>query len=135
MVVSKPLTKTSSKGRRRARSRRSLSQLQTAVTQARSRRDKATAHYHLALFHDNNSREAEAIPHYLDALALGLPRAVKVQALAWLASSLHKTGSPERALANVRKSLALASDPQLREFLDGLERRVRATLVRSTARD
>jgi tetratricopeptide (TPR) repeat protein len=76
------------------------------------------------LFHDNNSREAEAIPHYKRAIALELPRLVKAQALAWLASSLYKTGSPEEALATFKKAKRLASDPQLRLFLERLERRI-----------
>src|SRR6266446_1984892 len=114
----------SAKAGRPVRSRRSRSQLEAAIVQAASRRDKALARYRLGLFHDNNSREAEASPHYLSAIALGLPPGIKAQALAWLASSFYKIGLPNRALTNIRKSLVLTSDPHLRQFLERLERRV-----------
>ena len=74
--------------------RRKLSTLLDAVESARSRSDRAIAHYNLGLFHDNNGREAEAIPHYEAPLELGLDGAAQSQALAWLASSLYKTGGP-----------------------------------------
>jgi tetratricopeptide (TPR) repeat protein len=111
------------------KSRRNRRQLEEALAAARSgAANKARAHYALALFHDNNSREAEAIPHYKRAIALGLSRPVKAQALAWLASSLYKTGFPEEALATLKKAKRLASNPQLRGFLEGLERRISRSL-------
>jgi tetratricopeptide (TPR) repeat protein len=106
------------------RPRRNRALLEEALAAARGAAAKASAHYALALFHDNNSRESEAIPHYKRALVLGLPRPIKAQALAWLASSLYKTRYPEEALATLAKAMRLTSDPQLRRFLDGLERRI-----------
>jgi|SRR5579871_2595401 len=106
------------------RPRRSRAKLEDAIAAARHTSTKAHAHYAIALFHDNNSREAEAIPHYKQAIALGLPRLIRAQALAWLASSLYKTGAPEEALANLAKAKQLASDPELLRFLEGLERRI-----------
>jgi tetratricopeptide (TPR) repeat protein len=86
--------------------------------------ERAQAHYELALFHDNNSREAEAIPHYRAALAAGLPPARRAEALAWLASSLMKTGAPDKALKLAAEARALTQEDPLREFLDGLDRRI-----------
>src|SRR5215467_10742323 len=108
--------------------RRNRLYLEKAVATAHGSAAKARALYALGLFHDNNSREAEAIPHYKRAIALGLPRRLRVQALVWLASSLYKTGSPEVALATLQKAKRLKSDPQLRGFLDGLERRISRSL-------
>ena len=54
------------------RKRRSLASLTSALERASTRRAKARAHFELALFHDNNGREAQAIPHYRNALALGV---------------------------------------------------------------
>jgi len=116
------------KAKKPVRARRSRTRLKLAIEQARSARSRALAHYELGLFHDNNSREAAAIPHYLKAIRLGLPRSIKAQALAWLASSLYKTGSPDKALGYLRKASALASDGRLRQFLARLERRIRAAI-------
>ena len=74
------------------RKRRSLASLTSALDQASTKSAKAHAHFNLALFHDNNGREAQAIPHYKSAIALGVDSAVEPKALAWLASSLYKTG-------------------------------------------
>ena len=104
--------------------RRKLSTLLDAVESAQSRSDKAIAHYNLGLFHDNNGREAEAIPHYEAALELGLDGATQSQTLAWLASSLYKTGALEEATRRVRQSRSLASDASLVRFLASLERRI-----------
>ena len=104
--------------------RRKLSTLLDAVESASSRSDRAIAHYNLGLFHDNNGREAEAIPHYEAALDLGLDGATQSQALAWLASSLYKTGALEEATKRVRQSQSLACDASLVRFLSGLERRI-----------
>lgn len=104
--------------------RRNLAQLQLAIEHARTERARATAYYQLGLFHDNNAREAEAIPNYERALRLGLSGETRAQAFAWLASSLHKTGSPRRAIRALRESQSLTSDPKLRKFLAGLEARI-----------
>jgi hypothetical protein len=85
---------------------------------------RALACYELALFHDNNSREAEAIPLYREAIALGLPSARRAEALAWLASSLMKTGSPDEARQRAMEARALTSDAALQLFLEGLHRRL-----------
>jgi len=79
-------------------SRRSRAALEDAVDRAASARARAIALYQLALFHDNNSRESIAIPLYEKALRTGLRLDLKAQALAWLASSLYKTGRPQHAL-------------------------------------
>jgi len=104
--------------------RRNLTQLQLAIEQARTQRARALAYYQLALFHDNNSREAEAIPNYEQALRLGLSGETRAQAFAWLASSLDKTGRPRRALNSLAQARAATRDAALKKFLDGLERRV-----------
>jgi tetratricopeptide repeat protein len=82
-----------------SRTRRSRTALEAAVDQATSARKKAIALYQLGLFHDNNARESVAIPLYERALRAGLENALKAQALAWLASSLYKTGGLRRALS------------------------------------
>ena len=106
------------------RKRRSLAALTAALEQATTKNAKARAHYELGLFHDNNGREAQAIPHYREALALGLDPTVVPEVLAWLASSLFKTGQPEEASATARQALRLTSDPSLKKFLVGLLRRI-----------
>lgn len=108
--------------------RRSRSRLEEAVSRASSRRELAAAHYELALFHDNNSREAEAIPHYRNALESGLQRADEADARAWLASSLHKTGEPAIALREIAMSRELNPWESLVRFLDGLEHRIQKSL-------
>lgn len=107
------------------RRRRSLAGLTAALRQASSRSEQAQAHYELGLFHDNNGREAQAIPHYREALALGINPAVVPEALAWLASSLFKTGQPEEASVTARRALRLTQDPTLEKFLVGLLRRIK----------
>jgi hypothetical protein len=104
--------------------RRSQRQLEDTIAAARSRREKALAYFNLALFHDNNSREREAIPNYVNAIRLGLPCATRAAALAWLASSLYKTGAPRAAMARLNQSARIASDPELLKFLAGLRRRI-----------
>ncbi len=105
-------------------------QLERAVADARTHRAKALAHFHLALFHDNNARERDAIPHYEAALKLGLASSRRAEALAWLASSLYKTGQPQAALKKIGALRSRAPDAKLRMFLEGLERRVRRALLR-----
>ena len=104
--------------------RRKLSTLLEAIRSASSKKDKAVAHYNLGLFQDNNGREAEAIPYYEAALKLGLNREIQSQALAWLASSLQKTGHPAEALGRAREAQSLSSDADLQRFLEGLARRI-----------
>jgi len=102
---------------------RSRSELEQAIATAPTDAARASAHLALAIFHDNNSREAEAIPHYEAALRLGLDPTPRAEALAWLASSLHKTGRPLEALQRIDESLAAGPTPELTRFLTGLRRR------------
>ena len=83
--------------------RRSWPQLADAVQRAKSDAEKAVAHFNLGLFHDNNGREAEAIPRYEAALTLGLDRSQRPYCLAWLASSLYKTGRLAEGLGRRRR--------------------------------
>jgi tetratricopeptide (TPR) repeat protein len=106
------------------RKRRSRAALEDAVDRAASARGRAIALYQLALFHDNNSRETEAIPFYEAAIKNGLPTPLKAQALAWLASSLYKTGRRQHALTRIRQSREIARSRGLRKFLDSLETRI-----------
>ena len=106
------------------RKRRSLVSLTAALDQATSTKAKARAHYDLALFHDNNGREAQAIPHYRQALAVGIDPGLEAEAFAWLASSLFKTGSHTEATSSARQALCLTQDPELEGFLVRLQRRI-----------
>ena len=106
------------------RRRRSLAGLTAALRQASSRSEQAQAHYELGLFHDNNGREAQAIPHYCEALALDINPAVVPEALAWLASSLYKTGRREEASLRAGQALRLTRDQSLVGFLRRLLRRI-----------
>ncbi len=112
---------TSEKPRRK---RRNLASLTAALEKATTQSEEAHAHYNLALFHDNNGREAQAIPHYRRALALDIYPAVVPETLAWLASSLHKTGHPAEAALRAGQALGLSTDPSLRGFLLRLLRRI-----------
>jgi len=109
---------------RAGKTRRNLNALDAQLAQARSREDRAEAHFQLALFHDNNSREAQAIPHYRSALRAGLKGERRARALAWLASSLYKTGNPQEAVKRLKESARLTSDPALTKFIQGLLRRI-----------
>jgi Tetratrico peptide repeat len=113
----------------RSKWRRSRASLEANVSNAKSRRKRALALYRLALFHDNNSREEEAIPIYARALKLGLPHAIRAEALAWSASSLYKTGKPRRAMQIAHASMQIARDPALRKFLKGLQKRIAKALL------
>ncbi|MEK7188855.1 MAG: hypothetical protein AAB685_03320 [Patescibacteria group bacterium] len=62
--------------------RRSLKKFKEAIKEAKSKKAKTLVY----------SREALAIPNYEKAIELGLDRKTKSMALAWLASSLYKTG-------------------------------------------
>ncbi len=109
--------------------RRSLATLLRALEEAGADDSRALAHFELAVFHDNNSREAEAVPHYEAAIGLGLDKKRNAEALAWLASSLYKTGRPQDALRRLTQARAVALDAKLGRFLDGLERRIRRVLT------
>jgi hypothetical protein len=115
--------------------RRSRAVLETDVDRAKSLRHKAIALYRLALFHDNNARESDAIPLYEKALNAGLDAALKAKALGWLASSLYKTGEPQRAMTRVRQCRAIlrrTRNASLEKFLDGLEARIARKLARKS---
>lgn len=103
--------------------RRSSKALEAAIASAESPAERAQATFALAIFHDNNSREIEAIPHYESALALGLDRATRAKALSWLASSLYKTGKPDEALVRL-EAASDGADSGLRAFQAGLRRRI-----------
>ena len=104
--------------------RRSLATLLRAVEEAGADDSRALAHFELAVFHDNNGREAEAVPQYEAAIGLGLDEKRNAEALAWLASSLYKTGRPHDAMRRLAAARAVAPDANLRRFLAGLERRI-----------
>ena len=104
--------------------RRSLAALEDAVERATSSGERALALYELALFHDNNSREAEAVPFYQRAIRTGLPMNLEAQALAWLASSLYKIGDPKGAMTQFRRAREIAKSRDLRRFLDRFEARI-----------
>ncbi len=109
--------------------RRSLAALLRAVEKAGGDDSRALAHFELAVFHDNNSREAEAVPHYEAAIGLGLDKKRNAEALAWLASSLYKTGRPHDAMGRLRQARGEARDAKLSRFLDGIEGRIRRCLT------
>lgn len=113
------------------RKRRSVQQLACAIEQAQTNEERARAYYHLAVFHDNNGREAKAIPNYERALELGLEHTTRVEVLAWLASSLSKTGWLQEAAVRAGEAEALVEDQELRSFLLGLQRRIARALRRS----
>jgi len=100
--------------------RRNLKTLEQVLKKSK---DKSLAYYNLAVFHDNNVREAEAIPNYEKALKLGLDKKKKSECLAWLASSLYKTNKPEEAMRRLEESYKIA-DTKIKKFLDGLRGRI-----------
>ncbi len=110
--------------RKAKRTRRTLIALEAKLEQARSREERTDAHFQLALFHDNNSREAAAVPHYRAALRLGLKGEQRAQALTWLASSFYKTGQSAEAKSCAAQALRVTSDASLLKFLVGLHRRI-----------
>ena len=111
------------------KTRRSLANLLRAVERAGADDSRARVHFELAVFHDNNGREAEAVPQYEAAIGLGLDKRRNAEALAWLASSLYKTGRPHDAMRRLTQARAVALDAKLGRFLDGLERRIRRVLT------
>jgi tetratricopeptide (TPR) repeat protein len=104
--------------------RRNRTKLEEAIEKAKTSHAKALAYYRLGLFHDNNSREAEAIPNYEKALKLGLDNKLKAEALAWLASSFYKTGQLKKALASLKLSRRLTKNKKLQDFLNSLRQRI-----------
>ena len=64
--------------------------------------DAARARLEQAFAHDRAGREAEAIPCYEDALALGLPEGPRQQALLGLGSSLRNVRRHGDAVAVLR---------------------------------
>lgn len=103
--------------------RRTRTSLERRIAESRTDEERAIAYYHLGLFHDNNAREADAIPNYRKALELGLDRETRAKALAWLASSLYKTNNSQEAMKCLGESMEIADD-ELRRFLQGLKKRV-----------
>jgi tetratricopeptide (TPR) repeat protein len=91
--------------------------------------ERARAHFELAVFHDNNGRKGEAIPNYEAALELGLPDESRARCLAWLASSLYKTGRPQEAMKRLQQAKSAPNDRELMGFLYRLEGRVRLKLI------
>ena len=104
--------------------RRTAHQLVQALHAAKTSTQKANAFYDLAVFHDNNNRESEAIPFYQKAIRLGLGRKIETMARAWLASSLYKTGNIPEAKKQCERAQKMARDPELLKFLEGLHGRI-----------
>jgi hypothetical protein len=115
--------------KRQAGERRNREALERAVAAASTDREKALAHYNLALFHDNNGREAEAIPHYEAALPQGLDAPLKARCLAFLASSLMKTGREQEARVRAQEASEVADEPDLRQFVAGLMKHIQLRLA------
>jgi tetratricopeptide (TPR) repeat protein len=67
-----------------------------------SQAEEAKAAYESACAHDRRGEEAEAIPDYERALALGLPPEERWQALLGLGSSLRNVGRHEEAVRVLR---------------------------------
>jgi len=104
--------------------RRNKKTLEKNISAVKSRKAKAIANYKLALFHDNNNREKEAIPLYKTSISLGLTKDTKAEALAWLSSSLYKTNQPKEAIKRLRQAQQLTKNKKLVKFLSGLEKRI-----------
>jgi tetratricopeptide (TPR) repeat protein len=115
--------------KRQAAERRNRDALERAVDAALTNSEMSLARYNLALFHDNNSREAEAIPHYEAALELGLSGPLRARCLAFLASSLMKTGREQEAHGRAQEAAELADEPDLMRFIAGLMKRIRLRLA------
>ena len=107
---------------------RNRKKLEETIIKAKTAEKKAKAYYNLGVFHDNNSREIEAIPHYERAIKLGFDQQTKAKALAWLASSLYKTDNSAKGFKKVKESLALTTDEKLKKFLLGLRQRIKRKL-------
>jgi tetratricopeptide (TPR) repeat protein len=115
--------------KRLAGERRNRDALERAVDAALTNSEMSLARYNLALFHDNNSREAEAIPHYEAALELGLSGPLRARCLAFLASSLMKTGREQEARGRAQEAAELADEPDLMRFIGGLMKRIQLRLA------
>jgi hypothetical protein len=98
--------------------------LERSIQDAHTNADRAQAYYNLGVFHDNNSRELAAIPNYEAALSLGLDAETRAKCLAWLASSLYKTGRPTEAMTRALEAGRVSSDADLSRFIAGLKRRI-----------
>lgn len=107
---------------------RNRKKLEEKVVEAKNKETKALSYYNLGLFHDNNAREKEAIPNYLNALRLGLNRETKAKCLVWLASSLYKTGRQKAALRRCKEAMKITRNKKLLKFLRGLEKRINNSL-------
>ena len=103
------------------------------LADARGQRERALAHYRLGLLHDRNDREGSAIPHYLEAIELGLPKAVRVQAFAWLASSYYKCGYSDEAIHYANQAFRAGSSDKLKHFLAKLVQRAKSRSCRKRA--
>ena len=108
--------------------KRNKEQLEERIIKARNIRSKAIAYYNLAVFHDNNAREAKAIPNYLNALKFGMESKIKAKCLAWLASSLYKTNKPKAGLQRCREAMKINKDKKLQKLLIGLKKRIQKAL-------
>jgi tetratricopeptide (TPR) repeat protein len=79
---------------------------------------EALAAYERACGHDSAGREAEAIPEYERALALGLPAETRSQALLGLGSSLRNVGRADESVRLLRAAVGeFPEDAALRCFL------------------
>lgn len=103
---------------------RKLSDLEEELADSKTALAKAEAHFALAVFHDNNSREAAAIPHYVLALKSGLQGLDKARAHAYLASSLWKVGKSKEALKVISDSERLRMPIDLANWIGRLKQRV-----------
>jgi tetratricopeptide (TPR) repeat protein len=109
--------------------RRSLPELEHRLTTIPPGPGLAHAHYDLALFHDNNSREADAIPHYEEALLQNLDATARPYCLAYLASSLYKIGQLDDAKDRATEALSESDDQDLTNFVVGLLSRIERKLA------
>ena len=71
-------------------------------------RDRAIELFEIGGEHDSAGRESEAVGPYRDAIALGLPRDLDIQAHIQLASTLRNLGQTEEAVAMLRDVVARA---------------------------
>ena|ERR1044071_7273065 len=108
--------------------RRNPKSLQKEIETKSNRRAKAKALYELGAFHDNNSREALAIPNYRKAIRFGLDKKHEAMTRVWLASSLYKTGNLKLALKECKRALELAKNERLQKFVQRLQRRIHSQL-------
>lgn len=80
--------------------------------------DEGLSEYAAACAHDRKGEEAEAIPHYEAALALGLPVDERRGALVGLGSSLRNVARhADSVTVLTNASLEFPQDPALKAFL------------------